>query len=318
MWIPSHQELGRHPKTRRAARLLETSVPALIGHLHLLWHWCIDFAPNGNLSRWDAESLADAALWDGDATHFMESLIKSGFLDRGEDGALSAHDWDDYAGKVLLERDRNAEKVRRFRGKNTPEETMKEQGKGSEPDDVTVTSPLRNGYVTDREREGEEDVLNTPSPAHAGEDSSSPAGSLLLDAVLAATGKTTDWKMGTISSRARIDTERLVAKLKRDSRTPADVTLYRQKLPLYLGRDPTSVTPPSAAQMLDHFDVIVAFEKVEVRNEKSHGGSGNSSNRGYESATERRARKWQGALDEQSARQQRLSELQHAAGEVGG
>jgi hypothetical protein len=46
-WIESHTNLARHPKTRRLCRLLDVSVPAAIGHLHLFWHWVLEFAPSG-------------------------------------------------------------------------------------------------------------------------------------------------------------------------------------------------------------------------------------------------------------------------------
>ena len=109
-WIESHQELGRHPKTRRLARVLGITVPAAVGHLHFLWWWALDFAEDGNLARYESFDIADAASWDGDERLFVEALIDIGFLD--EDGdALMLHDWHDYAGK-LIER-RNADRQRK-------------------------------------------------------------------------------------------------------------------------------------------------------------------------------------------------------------
>src|SRR5688500_15173529 len=85
-WIESHQELARHPKTRKAARLLGTSVPAVVGHLHCLWHWALDWAPYGDLTGFDVEQIADAGLWDGDAQTFVDALVECGVS--GEPGYL--------------------------------------------------------------------------------------------------------------------------------------------------------------------------------------------------------------------------------------
>ena len=43
-WIESHQELWRHPKTKKLARLLGVSVPTVVGHLHGIWYWALDFS----------------------------------------------------------------------------------------------------------------------------------------------------------------------------------------------------------------------------------------------------------------------------------
>lgn len=107
-WIESHQDLRNNAKTRRVARRLGVSVPAVIGHLHCLWWWAFDHAFDGDVSAYDAEDLADAAEWDGDAGTFVKTLIdcgpggKAGFLEpdgRTADGrtaALVLHDWGEF------------------------------------------------------------------------------------------------------------------------------------------------------------------------------------------------------------------------------
>lgn len=100
-WIPSHQELRDHPKTRRAARLAGVPVPAIIGHLHLLWHWTLDHAPDGDLSRFDPEDLADAAMWEGDPAALVDALTECGPGDSAGflNADLTLHDWDEFGGK---------------------------------------------------------------------------------------------------------------------------------------------------------------------------------------------------------------------------
>jgi hypothetical protein len=155
-YIESHQELGRHPKTKRLARLLSISLPCAVGHLQFLWWWAMDYAQDGHLAKFDAYDIADAAGWEGDAEAFLEALIScgigggAGFVERDEYGAIWLHDWQDYGGKLFAERKKNAEKQARYReAKGTPTpETIPQESRNR---NVTVTSP-----VTLKERRGEE------------------------------------------------------------------------------------------------------------------------------------------------------------------
>jgi hypothetical protein len=91
-WVESHQELGRHPKTRKLARSLGISVPCAVGHLHFMWWWAMDFAQDGDLSRYDVEEIAEGGMWEGDASAFVAALVSAGFVEReGERQWL--HDW---------------------------------------------------------------------------------------------------------------------------------------------------------------------------------------------------------------------------------
>lgn len=111
-WIESHQELGRHPKAKRLARAIDTSLPAAVGHLHFLWWWAMDFAQDGDLSDYTDEDIADAAAWDGDARQFVKALVATGFVD-DEDGQRHIHDWHDYVGRLLYKREQNRERSKR-------------------------------------------------------------------------------------------------------------------------------------------------------------------------------------------------------------
>lgn len=124
-WIESHQSVREHPKTRKAARILGVRPVHLLGHLHALWHWALDMAEDGDLSKFDAEDLAIAADWDGDPDEFVEALVtcgpggSAGFLERDgacgnpEDdtrGDLVLHDWWEYAGKLIERRRRDRQR----------------------------------------------------------------------------------------------------------------------------------------------------------------------------------------------------------------
>jgi hypothetical protein len=53
LYTPSHAELAQHPKTRKLARLLGVSIPTALGHLHLLWHFALKYAQDGDLTRFE-------------------------------------------------------------------------------------------------------------------------------------------------------------------------------------------------------------------------------------------------------------------------
>lgn len=116
-WVESHQSLGRHPKTRKMARLLEIDTVTAIGHLHLLWWWALDYAEDGDLSEFDAADIAVGAEWTGDPDVFVEALREcgtgggNGFLTE----SMQIHDWHDYAGKLVERRRANRRRMREAR-----------------------------------------------------------------------------------------------------------------------------------------------------------------------------------------------------------
>jgi hypothetical protein len=111
-WIESHQELGRHPKTKHLARTLKISVPAAVGHLMFLWWWALDFAQDGDLSAFTVDDIADAAGWDGDPQDILDAFISNGFIDKSE-SQIQIHDWNEYAGRLIEKREKNNERAKR-------------------------------------------------------------------------------------------------------------------------------------------------------------------------------------------------------------
>lgn len=115
-WIESHEELGQHPKTKRLARRLSVSLPAAVGHLHFLWWWSLKYAQDGDLSPYENEEIADAAMWVGDPDTFVEAVAFAGFLD-----GKQLHDWNDYAGRLIEQRVKNKERMRKSRSQHKQE-----------------------------------------------------------------------------------------------------------------------------------------------------------------------------------------------------
>lgn len=126
-WIESHQTLRNHPKLKKAARMLHVQNITMIGALHCLWWWALDYAQDGVLHDLDDYDIADAAGWDGEADSFVEVLVKTGFLERA-DGDLIIHDWYDYAGKLIERRERNAERMRNARAGHNDKRSKHVQG----------------------------------------------------------------------------------------------------------------------------------------------------------------------------------------------
>ena len=118
-YTESHQSLARHPKTLRLMRRLGTSRAETIGHLHMFWWWCLDYAPDGDLTSFDNEELATAAEWEGDADTFANAMIDAGFVD-DDDALRYVHDWQEYGGKLLRRKESNKERMRETRAAYKP------------------------------------------------------------------------------------------------------------------------------------------------------------------------------------------------------
>jgi hypothetical protein len=143
-WIPSQVGIRDHPKTRRAARLLGVSRPTLIGHLHCLWWWVLDYAPDGDIDDFEPEDIADGAGWEGDADTFVDALLMSGskgragFLERAG-GRLLVHDWEDNQGAQFRARILAAQRKRAQRERDRDTEEGNTSGTESHDDHATVT-----------------------------------------------------------------------------------------------------------------------------------------------------------------------------------
>jgi hypothetical protein len=112
--IQSHRPLAGHPKTTRLARRLGISVPAAIGHLHLLWWWAAGYTEAGNLAPYAIDEIEAEAMWDGEPGELIASLVAAGFIDETP-GGLTVHDWYDYWGKHEHRLKKQAEYNRGYR-----------------------------------------------------------------------------------------------------------------------------------------------------------------------------------------------------------
>lgn len=122
-WIESHTSLRYHPKVARLSRKLSIPIPAAMGHLHCLWHWALEFASDGDITKFDIDEIAAAAMFDpndydlsggdiGGDSAFVKALVDSGWLDESET-SLTLHDWWEYSGQ-LMESRRQAQEGGKF------------------------------------------------------------------------------------------------------------------------------------------------------------------------------------------------------------
>lgn len=132
------------PKVRRMVRALDIPLPQAIGHLHLLWWWCIDYAPTGRLDGYELGDIADAAEWHGCASDFVEALVAARLLDRSETGELEVHDWWDYAGQLIATREADRERKRDLRRKSAGRPPDVRQPSGVPDPTGPVTGPNRS------------------------------------------------------------------------------------------------------------------------------------------------------------------------------
>lgn len=101
-WIKSYQSLANHPKLLQIAAMLGLNQNETIGVMHRLWWWALDYAEDGNISKYPEISLA-AACGLKSPDGFLQALFECGFVDDTEEG-LAIHDWWTYAGPLLQSR----------------------------------------------------------------------------------------------------------------------------------------------------------------------------------------------------------------------
>jgi hypothetical protein len=151
MYIPLDVDLPDHPKTRRLRLRLHCDQGTAVGYLACLWSWAFKYAPDGDLSRFEAEEIEDAAGWGGEPGQLHTLLVDCGWIDGGKRPGL--HDWHDHSGKLVAKRAADRVRMRRFRERH---------GDETQPptEDETHTQRERNANVRvesqDQERRGEE------------------------------------------------------------------------------------------------------------------------------------------------------------------
>lgn len=116
-WIKSDETLSQHPKVDLLSELLGIHPAQVIGHLHYLWWWCLNYADTGEITRYK-NMIAKASRYDGDNQKYLDALIETGWID-SKDNKLFIHDWIDYHGTLLEQRQNNKERQKQYRIKKS-------------------------------------------------------------------------------------------------------------------------------------------------------------------------------------------------------
>jgi hypothetical protein len=97
-WIKIYQTLINHPKLFKLAELLNKDIHYTCGILVFLWCWALDYADDGDLSKYSENQIYNALREKKENTpNILKSLIEAGFLDDN----MKIHNWLDYAGEFL-------------------------------------------------------------------------------------------------------------------------------------------------------------------------------------------------------------------------
>ena len=82
-----------HPKTNDLASRLSCSRPEAIGYLALLFDFCAEHSPRGDIGKWPDGAITRACDWTGPPEEFIEALCGSTWVDLDDEFRLLIHDW---------------------------------------------------------------------------------------------------------------------------------------------------------------------------------------------------------------------------------
>lgn len=99
-WVESHQAIERHPKTFRLMSAMGWDLDMTIGKLHRFWWWCVDYAPDGQLDRFNDDILGTSVGLNGgeESSKFVRAMKQAGWIDSQP---FRVHDWWDHIGRFL-------------------------------------------------------------------------------------------------------------------------------------------------------------------------------------------------------------------------
>lgn len=168
-WIQVHQTLKDHRKVLAAADELDIEPAHMLGLLISFWLWALDNAPTGSLAGISPRMIARAAQYNDDPGKFVDTLKDVGLLDTDQAGDLELHDWYEYTGKLIDQRE--AEKLRsqrrRAAAKAEQPQTNRQTTAGQSADGTQDSHETAAGRV-EKSRQ-DQTRLNQSRPENEGE-----------------------------------------------------------------------------------------------------------------------------------------------------
>ena len=102
-WIESHQSLLNHPKLFKLCGAMEWEKYEGVGRLHAFWYWCMEYALDGDLTKFnDAQIALGMGVAIQQARRLVKAMVESCWIDR--EPYMRVHDWWDYVGLYLMRR----------------------------------------------------------------------------------------------------------------------------------------------------------------------------------------------------------------------
>ena len=95
---------SRHPKLLHLCRILGLSRRDAVGLLELLWEYTCDYAPAGDIGKFDDNGIAAAVEWNGNPGELISALAEARWLDACPKHRLIVHDWAEHAPDYIKKR----------------------------------------------------------------------------------------------------------------------------------------------------------------------------------------------------------------------
>ena len=128
-WLRSEQSLLHHPKTVHLKSLLGVETATVIGRLHMLWWWCLDYAYDGDLSKKETKVIEDACQIP------LKLLIRAGFVDSRPYRRI--HSWYEIQGNYLRVRFKDQpdkwQRIKKMYEEDLPISKHRLNGEGNNP-----------------------------------------------------------------------------------------------------------------------------------------------------------------------------------------
>lgn len=151
-WIQVHQQLKDHRKLLAAADELEIEPAHMLGLLISFWLWALDNAPSGSLEGISSRMIARAAQWSGNPDELVSALKSAELLDEEPDGKLEIHDWYEYTGKLIDQREAEKNRSRRRRAAAAAAPPSKSQTTAGQTEDAPQDNQKKTAGRVDQSK----------------------------------------------------------------------------------------------------------------------------------------------------------------------
>lgn len=111
-WIKIYDTLPDHPKVIQTANVLKMDKDLFVGKLIRLWAWAVRNREDGTFQADDAETIAEVMRYKDEPNTLVNAMRTAGLFDATEAG-LVIHDWMDYAGRLIEQREKHRERERK-------------------------------------------------------------------------------------------------------------------------------------------------------------------------------------------------------------